>query len=224
MSSPIVNIIPNFIQRNIVFFHQKLAHLNRVNKLASIIGHQIQELFPNRNTQIKGLDVGCGDMQMVEMISAKNPAVKWTCTDIHKLPRHLENSEKWGKYVRFDGSNLPFADNLFDVVVFSDVLHHCMPQATALLKEAKRVGKIIIVKDHFEHGIFSRNILKFMDWFGNYGYGVRIPSKYFTKNEFLSLVDKSELRVVNLKSRLKLYPAPLSIVLRSDFQFLSVLK
>jgi len=223
MSSPIVNIIPNWIQRNIVFLHQKFAHLNRVQKLALIIGDQIKDLFPDKNSQIKGLDIGCGDMRLVEMISEKNPALNWTCTDIHELPTHLKDSEKWQKYVRFNGTNLPFADNLFDVVVFSDVLHHCMPQAAGLLKEAKRVGKFIIIKDHFEHGILSRYILKLMDYIGNYGYGVSIPDYYFTKEKFLCLVDESELQIVHLQNRLKLYPAPVSILLRSELQFLSVL-
>jgi SAM-dependent methyltransferase len=223
MSSPIVNIIPNFLQRNIVFFHQKIAHLNRVQKLALIIGAQIQGIFPNRNTHIYGLDVGCGDMRMVEMISANNSGIKWTCTDIHDLPENLKDSKKWEKYVRFDGTRLPFADNTFDIVVFSDVLHHCMPKASTLLTEAKRVGKYVIVKDHFEHGIVSRNILKFMDWFGNYGYGVTIPESYFTKQDFLSLVDKSRLRVVHMEDRLKIYPLFASLVLRPNFQFLAIL-
>jgi SAM-dependent methyltransferase len=223
MSSPIANILPSCFQRNIVFFHQKIAHLQRVHKLASIIGLQIQNIFPDKNSEIHGLDVGCGDMRIVETISAINPAIKWTCTDIHDLPENLKDSKKWAKYIQFDGVALPFADKSFDVVVFSDVLHHCMPKANTLLLEAKRVGKFVIVKDHFEHGVVSRNILKAMDWFGNYGYGITIPESYFSKQDFMSLVDKSHLRIVHLEDRLKLYPPLASLVLRPDFQFLAIL-
>jgi SAM-dependent methyltransferase len=223
VSSPIVDIAPNYFQRNFVHLHQKIAHLNRVHKLASMIGIKIQGLFPHKNAEIQGLDVGCGDMQLVETISANNPAIKWTCTDIHELPENLKNSEKWSKYIRFDGNHLPFPDNSFDVVVFSDVLHHCMPNAAELLMEAKRVGKYVIVKDHFEHGFISRNILKMMDVFGNYGYGVPIPRRYFTKQAFVSLVDKSQSHILSMEDRLNIYPAILSLILRPKFQFLAVL-
>lgn len=223
MSSPIVDIIPNYFQRNFVYLHQKFAHWSRVHKLALLIGKKIQNIYPDSNKEIYGLDVGCGDMRIVETISETNRSIKWTCTDIHELPDALKNSKKWSKYVRFDGVNLPFADNTFDFVVFSDVLHHCMQNANMLLVEAKRVGKYVIIKDHFEKGILSRNILKLMDIFGNYGYGVSIPSCYFTKQDFTSLVNKSDLRIVSLEDQLHIYPPIASIVLRPNFQFLAVL-
>lgn len=188
-----------------------------------MIGIKIQSIFPHKNAEILGLDVGCGDMQLVESISANNPVNKWTCTDIHELPENLKNSEKWSKYIRFDGTHLPFPDNSFDVVVFSDVLHHCMQNAAELLMEAKRVGKYVIVKDHFEHGIISRNILKILDLFGNYGYGVPIPRRYFTKQDFTTLVNKSQMSIVNLEDRLNIYPPIASVILRPNFQFLAVL-
>jgi hypothetical protein len=62
-----------------------------------------------------------------------------------------------------------------------------------------------------------------MDWFGNYGYGVTIPESYFTKQDFLSLVDKSGLRVVHMEDRLNIYPFFASLVLRPNFQFLAIL-
>jgi len=38
-----------------------------------------------------------------------------------------------------------------------------------LLIEAKRVSNIILIKDHFEYGLWSRRILQLADFVGNYG-------------------------------------------------------
>jgi SAM-dependent methyltransferase len=56
----------------------------------------------------------------------------------------------------YDGKNIPFADNSFDVVLISYALHHC-EDPVRVLSEAKRVakGKIIIYEDLPEN-IFSK--------------------------------------------------------------------
>ena len=223
MSSPIVKIFPSDLQKALVILHQKIAHSNRINKLAKVIGKTINDLFPSQIPTINLLDVGCGDMRLAEKIEMDCPHSKWTCTDIHELPTELKQSEKWKKYIPFDGTRLPFADSSFDVVLFSDVLHHCLPEAITLLQEARRVGRYIIVKDHFEHGVFSRQVLRLMDWVGNYGYGVSVPDQYFTKERFFLAADKAGFKVLKLHESLALYPVYLSPILRPNLQFLAVL-
>jgi ubiquinone/menaquinone biosynthesis C-methylase UbiE len=47
----------------------------------------------------------------------------------------------WQRYQQFDGSSLPFDEHAFDVVIFSDVLHHVPAGLVSpLLKSAARVG------------------------------------------------------------------------------------
>jgi len=53
-----------------------------------------------------------------------------------------------------DGQSLPFKDLIFDVVLISYVLHHSKDPET-LLKEAKRVGKKIIIFEDLPEGFFS---------------------------------------------------------------------
>jgi SAM-dependent methyltransferase len=209
----------------LVRFHQRAAHPNRISKLAEQIGETIEELFAHSSTEIRALDVGCGDMSIAERIQSRNPRIQWTCTDIHELPQGYISSPKWSKYRRFDGSTLPFPEHSFDVVLFSDVLHHCMDKAVALLQEALRVGSQVIVKDHFEYGWSSRQMLRLMDFIGNYGYGVKVPNAYFTQEKFREACHEAGARIIGLRVGIGLYAdCPLvKYVLKNDWQFIAVL-
>jgi SAM-dependent methyltransferase len=165
-------------------------------------------------------------MTISENIAAAHPNIQWSCTDIHPLPPQLGDSLKWKKYRPFDGRNLPFETASFDVVMLSDVLHHCMPQAEALLREANRVGKYVIVKDHYECGFFSRQMLRLMDFVGNYGYGVGIPSRYFTPETFAGIYKQAGLHAKTHQRGIDLYAdfPLLKFLLNKDWQFVAVLE
>lgn len=175
---------------------------------------------------ILALDVGCGDMTLAESISSKNAAFHWTCTDIHDLPPQLQITEKWKKYRRFDGITLPFGDGEFDVVLFSDVLHHCLPKAESLLSEAARVGRFVVIKDHFEYGFYSRQMLRLLDFVGNYGYGVVLPQRYFTRESFHRTFRQAGLKEHAILNNLDLYSEMplLRWFLRKSWQFIAVLE
>jgi SAM-dependent methyltransferase len=223
MSSPIANKDRTCIQESLVWLHQRLAHSNRISKLAEAIGASIHALFPT-DKPVRALDVGCGDMTVAETIASKHPNIHWTCTDIHELPAHLADTEKWEKYRRFDGSKLPFPDSSFDAVLFSDVLHHCLPLAPALLQEAARTGRYVIVKDHFERGWISRSMLRLLDFIGNHGYGVSVPDRYFNPQTFAATVSQSGLRIACMNNSVSIYPAWLSPILPTSLQFIAVLE
>jgi ubiquinone/menaquinone biosynthesis C-methylase UbiE len=226
VSSPIANQKPTFFHNELVGFHQKAAHKNRILRLSQLLGHLIFSLRETGQKRVMALDVGCGDMTIAENISREFPDVEWKCTDIHPLPPNLNESEKWKKYCQFDGRRLPFDNGSFDVVLFSDVLHHCMPQAATLLQEAARVGKYIVVKDHYELSWFSRQMLRFMDFFGNYGYGIKIPSRYFTPKSFVETCEAAGLRLTRHEHGIDLYSAfpILKLMINSRWQFLAVLE
>ncbi len=165
-------------------------------------------------------------MTIVEKIAGQNPSIEWLCTDIHELPPHLRDSEKWRKYRPFDGLHLPFEEGTFDVVLFSDVLHHCLPRAPILLREAARVGRFVVVKDHFERSLFSRQVLRLMDFVGNYGYGVQVPKKYFTPESFRKLCLSEGLQECRSQENPDLYANSLlwRHLFRKSWQFLAVLE
>jgi len=54
-----------------------------------------------------------------------------------------------------DGQNLPFENDIFDIVLINYVLHHC-DDPESVLKEAKRVGKRIIIFEDLPEGFLAR--------------------------------------------------------------------
>lgn len=154
MSSPIAKGKKSKIDLSMIAFHKKFSHSHRVNILSEVILSEIKSLNI-KNKSITLLDVGCGDMSITNILSKKNNTL--LCTGIDIYP----NIKKWKNYKEFDGQNIPFKDDSFDIVIFCDVLHHTFENIGVLLKEAKRVANFIIIKDHFEYGFFLENFYKY---------------------------------------------------------------
>lgn len=224
MSSPIASPSQTFFQKLQIALHKRLSHRTRVQILAEIFAQQIRHIFPEK-TVLKCLDVGCGDMVISEGIQSQLTDSQWTCIDIYPLPEQLKNDAKWQKYQSFDGTAIPFEDNHFDVLILADVLHH-VPQEKLfpLLKECKRVAKYIFIKDHFQYGAYSNQMLTLMDKFGNASYGVAVPALYFSEKSFAALEEKLEVTNVSEIKNIQLYQhLPLiRSFLRSKWQFLAV--
>jgi ubiquinone/menaquinone biosynthesis C-methylase UbiE len=225
MSSPIAIFKKNSFKKILVNFHQKISHNTRIDQLSKLISDEIKTNYPSEKP-ISCLDVGCGDMTIAESIAKLNPLTIWNCIDIHDLPEELKKTDKWKKYRKFDGSNIPFEDNAFDIVIFCDVLHHTPDQISTLLKEAGRISKYVIIKDHFEYSWYSRSILRLMDFIGNWSYGISIPEKYFTEDNFELKYSRAGLKKVHIKSNINLYNhIPfLNLIIRPKWQFIAVLK
>ena len=165
-------------------------------------------------------------MQIAERVAALVPASIWSCIDIHALPDCLTNQERWKKYRKFDGTYIPFPDGSFDVVVFCDVLHHIQTNVIELLAEASRAGRLIIIKDHFEYSFWSRMILWAMDFVGNWGYGISLPKRYFTRYRFNAITKKAKLNPKLIHLGIDLYPhIPVAkFLLRQKWQFIALLE
>lgn len=204
MSSPIASRKDNFARRNLRKFHKRASHVHRINILSNEAAGIIDIFFPKKSV-VTCLDVGCGGMEIAESIAGLCPKTKWKCIDMYELPEQLATEPRWGKYMKFDGTRLPFPDYSFDVVLLCDVLHHAGEDSYILLKEAARVGSVVIVKDHFEYSIYSRFMLRILDFFGNWGYGVRSPAGYFNRGGFESLCEQVGVGVELMKIGIDLY-------------------
>ncbi|MVT10005.1 methyltransferase domain-containing protein [Chitinophaga tropicalis] len=209
------------LKRQLIKYHHKLSHHNRVH----IIAHHLVKKLDNLNLlpeHNRCVDIGSGDMKLVSIIDSIKPHWNWRCLDIH--PARGEGGQ-WDRYEFFNGRNIPYGDKHFDISLLADVLHHA-EDIPALLQEAKRVSRYIVIKDHFEYGFYSNTMLKAMDIFGNWAYDVKVPGKYFTRKSFAELCQRTGLEVVDMEIGMDLYQhlPVLNAILKSDWHFTAVLK
>lgn len=219
MSSPIAKEKKGLFDEILITFHKKVSHSNRVDLLSTLYINVIQSL--NKiNDKVHLLDIGCGDMTIAKTMASRYNKLEFTCIDIYP------NKEKWDNYFEFDGKTIPFEDKSFDFVLFSDVLHHDFDKVRVLLTEAKRVSNYILIKDHFEYGLWSRRILQFADFIGNYGYGVSIPKQYFTRQSYSRLLSECKMKEIELLWPIQLYEKSsiVKILFKSKYQFLSIIQ
>jgi SAM-dependent methyltransferase len=161
------------------------------------------------------LDVGCGDGLLCAGLGAKRPDLKLRGIDV--LPRvrtHIPVE-------MFDGMRIPFADDSFDAVMFSDVLHHTDDPAV-LLREARRVARrCVLIKDHFREGLAAYQRLRFMDWVGNARFGVALPYNYWSEKQWQGAWREIGLEPEELVTRLGIYPAPADWIFGARLHFMA---
>ncbi|MEJ2697485.1 MAG: methyltransferase domain-containing protein [Candidatus Sulfobium sp.] len=224
MSSPIASDKKGSIRNFMIGLHQRLSHVKRVSILSRRIGVIIGGLYSHEAT-IRCLDAGCGDMKIAEGVNRLCSRTDWQCIDLYDLPEHMRKNGRWSKYQKYDGRHFPFSDASFDIVLFCDVLHHAT-NIPDLLRDAARVGRRIIIKDHFEYSFYSRVMLKVMDFIGNWGYGVPLPRKYFTPVSFQELCSSVGLSAAQLETGIDLY-SHLPVIrhlLKPEWHFIAVLR
>lgn len=193
------------------FLHERLVSNRRINVLA----RWFAEMLP---PSASVLDVGCGDGAISAVLQARRPDVRLRGIDV--LPR----TQTYIPVELFDGASFPFENASFDVVLFSDVLHHT-EDAPCLLREAKRVAaRNVLIKDHYRKGLAASARLRFMDWVGNARYGVALPYNYWTETQWEATWQKEDLIPVRVVRRLGLYRAPADWVFGARLHFIALLK
>jgi len=95
----------------------------------------------------------------------------------------------------FNGKNLSFTDNSFDIVLLNYVLHHCQ-DPERLLKEAKRVSKRIIIFEDLPEGIFSKLRCTFHQTSYNIFQKEKQKFNFKTKKEWQELFKKIGLKII----------------------------
>ena len=185
--------------------HDKFVFSRRVKVLAA----RLAALIP---PGARILDVGCGDGTIDRLILQHRPDVSIEGIDVLIRPstqipvRH------------FDGATFPYPDGSFDIVMFVDVLHHT-DDPMVLLREAERVGNMILIKDHLRQGFLGLTTLRLMDWVGNAHHGVSLPYNYWSKEQWTTAFGNLGLKIGEINLKLGLYPAPLSWVCENGLHF-----
>lgn len=193
------------------FLHNKIIYDRRVD----VLSDYFSKITPDN---IRVLDIGCGDGLISSKIMSKKKGVSIQGVDIVPRPKGFIDISL------YDGQKLPFPNNTFDAVIFSDVLHHA-DDAKELLTEALRVSnKYIIIKDHLCESGFDDIRLRVMDWVGNARYGVPLPYKYFSLSEWDEMFSSLGLMKTNWFDDLNLYSFPFNFVFSKGLHFIALLE
>jgi len=180
-----------------------LLSSQREKNLAKVISKQILLLTKNKSN-ITILDYGSGYEPLVINLIYKNIKNKYKTVNINCCDYYTNNQvkklNKKNKNIKFFKiDKLRSMKKQYDISICADVLHHVgvdnLKGIKKILSFLKNKSKNIFIKDHYEYSIFSRQLLRFMDFVGNYYKGVNIPDKYFTRNSIANILKKSNLKL-----------------------------
>ena len=71
---------------------------------------------------------------------------------------------------------------------------------------------------------FSRQLLRFVDFYANFAYGVTIPKKYFDINSWKKTVKKTQLKENYFENNFQQHVGLFNLILNKKHHFISVLK
>lgn len=162
---------------------------------------------------IKILDFGSGFQPLIIRFVIKNLeklniSISAHCYDYYN-DKQLKILNKNNKEKFFNVINMNSNLYTYDFTIISDVLHHIgvdkNDKIINILQNLKKKSNYIIIKDHFEDTFFARQILRFMDFIGNYYNNVSIPKKYFKKNDFEKILKNNNFKIVKKIVDTKVY-------------------
>lgn len=199
---------------------RKIAKGDRLKSLTNKVETLIENEVYDGKKKVSVIDFGCGSMEISKRIQHKKFIKNIVGLDI------FDSKYKNKKLQYFQYKN--FADlKRFksDVVILIDVLHHIgIDKSHLVLKKLSKNSKILIIKDHFEHGFFSRHLLRFVDFYANFAYGVTIPKKYFDITSWKKTVKKTKLKENYFEKNFQQHVGLFNFILNKRHHFISVLK
>jgi SAM-dependent methyltransferase len=208
-----------------IFFDilRKFCGGDRFSNLIPYIQEEVYFIKKKLNKKLLFLDYGCGNMNFTLFLLKKKLIHKAVCVDNYIFKeRKLVNKNY--KYINLQ-ENKNFLKKKFDAAIIIDVLHHIgIKKVDNTLKEICNASRYVIIKDHFEYGYLSRQILRLGDWFGNYGTTINIPKRYFTKKKWELVLKKLKLKQIKIIENVRQHNGIFSLILPSKHQFISIIE
>jgi SAM-dependent methyltransferase len=194
------------LRRALFASHRRVVHLPRVRR----VSRALAELVGAAESL---LDVGAGDGAIAARVAEHCGATRVMGVDVApRAPCAIPTQA-------YDGHTLPFDDGAFEAVLVADVLHHA-EDPTRVLAECLRVARrVVAVKDHYQFGWSSNQLLLWMDHVGNAEAGVHVRGRYFTRASFAETVAEAGGRVVRETWPLRIHHLPFRLVTRDELQF-----
>jgi hypothetical protein len=197
----------------------------RFDNLYLALKNTIHDLYPDKIPG-KVIDYGCGMMAIPKKLESDGVIAGFIGLDIYPSEGLLGASDGRVNYLQIRPNWPQQLSDHYEMAIVTDVLHHVNSdeERISILKDLSYLAEFIIVKDHFEHGFFSRQLLRLIDWLGNFAYGVKIPDRYFTKKSWLNLIAAAELTQINLQDEVKIHSGLVGYLIPRRYHFISVLK
>jgi len=107
-----------------------------------LVENYVTEILKNKNSaeSINVLDLGCGTGESIKFFKTLNFKIEWVGLDIENSPEVQSREDDNEKFVSFDGINIPFPENFFDLIYCKQVLEH-VRYPKELLTDVSRVLK-----------------------------------------------------------------------------------
>ena len=199
---------------------RKIFKGDRLKRLSIGVSDFLKIIYLNKKRKLSILDYGCGSMDLSKKIQKKKFIKKITAVDIYSANYRF-------KKIKYVNDKFFFKNNnkKFDAVVIVDVLHHMgIEDAHKILRKLSKYSKFIIVKDHYEYGFFSRHLLRFVDFYANYAYGVVIPKIYYSEKTWINTIRLSKLKQLYFEKNFQQHDGLFNLILNKKHHFISVLK
>ncbi len=199
---------------------RKIFGGDRLKRLSGVIISFSRKIYLKNKKQITILDFGCGSMEISKKLE-KLPYVKQIVGVDTYYSKFRTNKMVYIQYDDFFKKN----KKIFDIVIVVDVLHHVgIDESHIILKKLSKISKNLIIKDHFEYGYFSRQLLRFVDFYANYAYDVNIPKKYYDFNSWNKIIKKSFLKEMEIIKNFQQHDGLFNFILNKKHHFVSHLR
>jgi len=99
----------------------------------------LERLIPELPTKkINILDIGCGDGRSVDLFRKKIPSMEWLGLDLESSPEVASRTRADCNFRFYNGTDIPFDDQQFDIVFANQVFEH-VRHPEVVLREINRV-------------------------------------------------------------------------------------
>lgn len=164
----------------------------------------LEALAEELGVEPTALDLGCGEGNSIELFESLFVAADWHGVDIEDSPEVRARTRQTAKIKTYDGVNLPYPDEFFDLIYTNQVLEH-VRYPDKLMQDALRtlkpggwlIGAVSYLEPFHSYSIFN---------FTPYGVVSVLNDAGFSVREISAGVDASRLinrQLLNRSSKLR---------------------